>query len=174
MMPATLPVTRTEHSPDELRELASRCENKVQAMRARAIAMVMEGASRREAGRAQGMSMRAGLLRNWVERYNEEGFDGLANRPHGGGRSLLTDEQIAEVGRWAEEGPDPERDGVTHWQVKDLQRKIEETFDVAYTEAGLRDMLRRVGFASLPGVRGVQKRIRRRKNRRSRRSSRTS
>ena len=48
----------------------------------RAITMIMEGASRTEAARAQGMELQ--LPRGWVSRCNAEGFDGLADRQLGG------------------------------------------------------------------------------------------
>ena len=75
-MSAATPITWTEHTADELHELARRCGGAKQALRARAIAMIMEGASRTEAARAQGMELQ--ILRDWVLLYNVEGFDGLA------------------------------------------------------------------------------------------------
>ena len=79
-MSAATPITWTEHTADELHELARRCGNAKQALRARAIAMIMEGASRTEAARAQGMELQ--ILRDWVLRYNVEGFDGLGEPKH--------------------------------------------------------------------------------------------
>ena len=76
----------------------------------------MKGASRTEAARAQDMDLQ--VLRDWVLRYNAEGFAGLADRPRGGSESWLTEAQIAEVGAWIEAGPDLERDGVTRWRVR--------------------------------------------------------
>ena len=77
--------------------------------------MIMEGASRTEAARAQGMELQ--ILRDWVLLYNVEGFDGLADRPRGGSEVRLTEVQIAEVGAWIEAGPELERDGVARWRV---------------------------------------------------------
>ena len=70
-MSAATPITWTEHTADELHELARRCGNAKQALRARAIAMIMEGASRTEAARAQGMELQ--ILRDWV-------FPGVVSR----------------------------------------------------------------------------------------------
>ncbi len=148
-MGAATRITWTEHTADELLDLARDCRDAKQAARARAVAMIMEGASRTEAARAQGMDLQ--ILRDWVLRYDAEGFDGLADRPRGGSESWLTEAQIAEVGAWIETGPDLERDGVTRWRVQDIVRKIRETFGVVYTESGARMVLRRAGFRFLTG-----------------------
>ena len=148
-MSAATPISWTEHTADELHELAKHCGDAKQASRARAIAMIMDGASRTEAARAQGMELQ--ILRDWVLRYNAEGFEGLADRPRGGSEGRLTEAQIAEVGAWIEAGPDLERDGVTRWRVQDIVRKIEEAFGVIYTDSGARMMLRRAGFRFVSG-----------------------
>ncbi len=148
-MGAATPITWTEHGSDDLHDLAKRCGEAKQACRARAIAMIMDGASRTEAARAQGMELQ--VLRDWVLRYNAEGFEGLADRPRGGSDGRLTEARIAEIGLWVEAGPDLERDGVTRWRVQDIIRKIEEAFGVIYTESGARMMLRRAGFRFVSG-----------------------
>ena len=123
-MSAATPITWTEHIADELHALAKHCGDAKQASRARVIAMIMEGASRTEAARAQGLELQ--ILRDWVLRYNAEGFESLADRPRGGSEGRLTEAQLAEVGAWIEAGPDLERDAVTRWRVQDIVRKIEE------------------------------------------------
>ncbi len=148
-MGAATPITREDHTADELYDLARGCRDAKQASRARAIAMIMEGFSRSAAGRSQGMELQ--ILRDWVVRYNAEGFEGLADRARGGSTGRLTEAQIAEIGGWMEAGPDLERDGVTRWRVRDIVRKIEEAFGVIYTESGARMMLRRSGFCFVSG-----------------------
>ena len=148
-MSAATPITWTAHTADEFHALSRHCGDAKQASRARALAMIMEGASRTEAARAQGMELQ--ILRDWVLRYNTEGFDGLADLPRGGSEGRLTDAQIAEIGAWIEAGPELERDGVTRWRVQDIVRKIEEAFGVIYTESGARMMLRRAGFRFVSG-----------------------
>ena len=164
-------ITWTEHTADELLELTRDCRDAKQAARAGAVAMIMEGASRTEAARAQGIDLQ--ILRDWVLRYNAEGFEGLADRPRGGSESWLTEAQIAEVGAWIEAGPDLERDGVTRWRVQDIVRKIKEAFGVVYTESGARMCSRGQGFAfsrgglstrkPMPGGRGYSWRASRRR-----------
>ena len=72
----TVPVTRTNYRPEELRDLAKRCGNGAQARRA----IALDGHSRQDAAEAQNMDRQT--LRDWVHRYNE--FGGLNNRPKSG------------------------------------------------------------------------------------------
>ena len=44
-------------------------------------------------------------LRDWAHRFNDEGADGLKNRPGAGRPRLLTDEQMGELSVIVETGP---------------------------------------------------------------------
>jgi len=59
------------------------------ARRLLALALVLEGYSRAEAATNCGMDRQS--LRDWVSRYNEQGIDGLSERPHGGGAPTEAD-----------------------------------------------------------------------------------
>ena len=56
------------------------------------IAMVVEGTSRLDAARQTGMDRQT--LRDWVHRYNQAGFDGLASRKPPGASPKLSEAQI--------------------------------------------------------------------------------
>src|ERR1700675_398390 len=73
-------VLRRERSAAELRKLARSAKDTRQARRLLSIALVLDGASREEAGRSGGMDRQT--LRDWVHRYNELGLEGLRNRPN--------------------------------------------------------------------------------------------
>ena len=46
-------------------------------------------------------------LRDWVIRYNEQGIDGLSDRPHRSGASpKLTAEEKTQLVAWVRQGPD--------------------------------------------------------------------
>ena len=124
--------------------LAKRCGNVKQALRARAIAMVLEGMSRTAAARPRGMDLQ--ILRDWVLRNNSEGFAGLADRLRGGSESWLTEAQIDEVHARVKAGSDLGRDGAKRWSVEDIMRKIEEAFGIIHTESGVGKLLQRIGF----------------------------
>ena len=65
-------------------------------------------------------------LRDWVHRFNEQGPDGLTNKEGAGRPRLITDEQMQELAKIVEAGPDPQIDGVVRWQQIDLVRIIKE------------------------------------------------
>ena len=81
---------RTEFTSKQLRGLAARVKDAAQARRLLAIAAVLDGNSRAEAAKIGGMDRQT--LRDWVIRFNEQGPDGLVNKPSPGGPGKLSDE----------------------------------------------------------------------------------
>jgi transposase len=146
-MRMTVTVTRRELSAAELRRAAVRCRGAAAARRMLALALVLEGSSREAAARAAGMDRQT--LRDWVHRYNAEGLAGLHDRPRSGRRPRLTPEQLAELDKVVDDGPDPETDGVVRWRRIDLQALIKARFDVALHERSVGKLLHRLGFARL-------------------------
>ena len=70
-----------------------------------ALALVLEGYKRGEAGKLCGMDRQT--LRDWVLRYHAEGVAGLSNRITPGPRPRLAPEQEAAVAELVRKGPDP-------------------------------------------------------------------
>ena len=143
----TVTVTRRELSAAELRREAVRCRGAAAARRMLALALVLEGGSREAAARAAGMDRQT--LRDWVHRYNAEALAGLHDRPRSGRKPRLTPEQMAELDKVVEQGPDPETDGVVRWRRVDLKALIKARFDVDLHERSVGKVLRRLGFARL-------------------------
>src|SRR3954453_18136746 len=143
----TVAVTRKEPGAAELRREARRCRDAKAARRMLALALVLEGSSRAEAGRGAGMDRQT--LRDWVHRYNAEGLAGLSDRRRAGPRPRLTPEQEAELVTAVEQGPDPDRDGVVRWRRVDLQALIEARFTVRLHERSVGEVLPRLGSARL-------------------------
>src|SRR3954451_13005441 len=125
-------ITREGLDAGELRREAGRCRDARAARRMLALALVLEGASREAAARYAGMDRQT--LRDWVHRYNAEGLAGLRDRPHSGPTPRPRPEQLAELARVAEDGPDPEQDGVVRWRMVDLQAVIARRFGVQLHE----------------------------------------
>jgi transposase len=144
-MRMTVTVTRRELSAAELRREAVRCRGAAAARRM--LALVLEGSSRETAARAAGMDRQT--LRDWVHRYNAQGLAGLHDRPRSGRKPRLTPEQMAELDKVVEQGPDPARDGVVRWRRVDLQALLKARFDVALHERSVGRLLRRPGLARL-------------------------
>ena len=117
-MPAAVKITRTTHTAEDLRVLARSGKDARQNARLLMAALVLEGVGRAEAGQAVGMDRQA--VRDWAPCHNAEGPEGLRNRPRGGGVCFLDDAQLSVVRGWVEAGPDPARDGVVRWRVRDI------------------------------------------------------
>ncbi len=140
-------VTRRDLSAAELRRQAARSQDADAARRMLAIALVLEGRSRAEAAASCGMDRQT--LRDWVHRYNAEGLAGLHDRPRSGRQPRLTPEQMAELEKVVDDGPDPETDGVVRWRRVDLQALIKARFEVELHERSVGKVLRRLGFTRL-------------------------
>ena len=71
------------------------------------------GDLRRQGSRGSGAHRRQGspTLRDWVHRFNQCGPDGLINAQSPGRPPKLSNEQMEELSRLVEFGPDPEKDG---------------------------------------------------------------
>jgi transposase len=79
-------ITRTEHSPSELRSLAAKTRDGAVVRRLLALAMALEGRSREAAAVTNGMTRQT--LRDWVHHYNAEGVPGLRSDAGGGARAV--------------------------------------------------------------------------------------
>src|SRR6478672_6233027 len=108
-MPEALAITRDDFTAAELREAATHSKDANAARRMLALALVLEGYNRGEAGKLCGMDRQT--LRDWVLRYNAEGVAGLCNRiaagpkPRlksgaGGGRSRAGSQRTRPCRRW--------------------------------------------------------------------------
>jgi len=140
-------VTRTELSASELRELAARTGDGDVVRRLLAIALVLEGHSREEAARLNGMDRQT--LRDWVHRYNDEGVAGLHPRAIPGRPGALTDEQMEELRTMVLEGPDPDVDGVVRWRCADLRDAIAARWSVTVTVRSVGRLLQRLDMTRL-------------------------
>jgi transposase len=143
----TVAITRDELSARDLRREAARCRDANAARRMLALALILEGHSRDQAARHTGMDRQT--LRDWVHRYNAQGLAGLRNRRHPGPKPRLTPEQLAELDKIVEQGPDPARDGVVRWRRVDLQALIKTRFEVDLHERSVGKLLHRLGFTRL-------------------------
>lgn len=148
-MPTGRPVeiTRTNLSVMELRRAAAQSRDADAARRMLAIALVLDGRSRKEAALACGMDPQT--LRDWVIRYNVEGLPGLSNRMPPGPSCRLAPEQMAELAGIVERGPELAVDQVVRWRRVDLRRVIAERFGVELHERSVGKLLHRLGFAKL-------------------------
>ncbi len=94
---------RDDYDSVDLRRLAKASVDPRQVRRLLALAAVYDGMNRRQAAKVGGMDRQT--LRDWAHRFNEEGPEGLKNRPGAGRPRLLTDAQMAELSVIVETGP---------------------------------------------------------------------
>jgi len=145
-MPAAVKL-REDFSSDQLRALARRSKDVNQSRRLLSLAAVRDGKDRGEAARIGGMDRQT--LRDWVHRFNASGPEGLFDHWTEGPKSRLSAEQLAELARIVEAGPDRERDGVVRWRRIDLKRVIKERFGVDFHERYVGTLLKKLGFSHI-------------------------
>lgn len=137
-MPSAVPI-RQDISSTTLRQRAKIEPHGRASRRMLALAAVLDGASRSDAARLAGMDRQS--LRDWVHRFNEEGIDGLRDRPHTGRPPRLSEGQMAAFRALVLRGPNIERDGVSAWTAKDLCRIVEDRYGQSYSENGMLKLL---------------------------------
>ena len=146
-MGATVKVIRDDMTAWDLRTATGRVKDGNVAKRMLAIALVLEGTSRKAAAESCGMDRQT--LRDWVHRYNRQGLAGLSNRSGGGVKPRRSPDHMEHLSKWVEAGPEPELDGVVRWRRADLARRIEEAFDIKLHERTVGSYLAKLGFRRL-------------------------
>jgi len=81
--------------------------------------------------------------------FNAQGPAGLIDRKAPGNPPKLDAAQRQALARVIEEGPDPERDGVVRWRLKDLAAWIYVSFGVSLDESTLGRTVKQMGFRKL-------------------------
>lgn len=115
---------RDDFTAVDLRRLVKSYIDPGQIRRLVALAGVYDGMKRSDAAKIGGMDRQT--LRDWVDRFNEDGPDGLINRKGPERARRLSEEQMHELAELVETGPDPDTDGVVRWRRVDLQQVIED------------------------------------------------
>jgi transposase len=134
-------ITNRDHSAEALRRIAARHKDAEMVRRLLALALVLEGGSRTEAARRNGMDRQT--LCDWVHRYNAAGVAGLASRVAPGPTPRLDEGQMAALEALVLKGPDPAADGVVRWRCADLREQVKRRFAVTVHERTIGKWLRR-------------------------------
>jgi transposase len=134
-------ITNRDHSAEALRRIAARHKDAAVVRRLLALAQVLDGKSRTEAARQNGMDRQT--LCDWVHRYNAQGVAGLAARVAPGPTPRLDETQMAALEALVLQGPDPATDGVVRWRCADLRAQVQRRFAVTVHERTIGKWLRR-------------------------------
>src|SRR5277367_3482481 len=145
-MPAAVRL-REDYSAEELRALARRSKTVNQSRRLLSLAAVRDGMDRGGAAKIGGMDRQT--LRDWVHCFNALGPQGLIDNWTDGPKPRLSAEQLAELARVVEAGPDREKDGVVRWRRIDLKRIIAKRFAVEFHERYVGKLLKQLGFSHM-------------------------
>lgn len=146
-MGQAIEITRLDLSAAELRRAAARSGGGRVACRLLAVALVLEGASRKAAASACGMDRQT--LCDWLHRYNADGIAGLSDHRRSGRPPALSPAQMSELKDLVLAGPELERDGVVRWRCVDLRAAITRRYDVTVHERTVGKLLRRLGMTRL-------------------------
>jgi transposase len=138
---------REDYSAGELRTLARRSKDVSQSRRLLSLAAVRDGMDRAAAAKIGGMDRQT--LRDWVHRFNASGPEGLIDNRTEGPKPRLSEEQLAQLAKIVEAGPDREKDGVVRWRRVDLKRVIAERFGVDFHPRYVGKLLRKLGFSHI-------------------------
>jgi transposase len=77
-------------------------------------------------------------ITDWLNRYQDGGLEALCRLETGGGDSFLSAEQICQL--------QAELDKHVFQTAKQVCAWVDEQFEVTYSERGMRDLLRRLGY----------------------------
>jgi transposase len=114
--------------------------------RAQGVILARRGHTCFEVAEALGVSDRT--AREWVARYNRDGYAGLQEQPGRGRPARLEGRAVERFKARLEKGVRPE-DGVCTLRGIDIMRILEQEFGVSYTLSGVYRLLHRLGYSSL-------------------------
>ncbi len=138
---------REDFDGDRCRAAARRSKEGAHARRLLALAAIYDGAKRSEAARLGGVTVQ--IVRDWVEKFNRCGPDGLIDRKAPGKRPLLGADHLSALARRVDEGPIPAAHGVVRWRIVDLCQWLFEEFRITASEDTVSRALRKMGYRKL-------------------------
>jgi transposase len=97
---------------------------------------------------ARSLSSSRRVCQLWVQRYNEQGLEGLRDKPGRGRPPLLSSAERERFKQRIDAGPTPE-DGVCTLRGKDLQRILKEEFGKVRSLDTVYLLLHQLGYSSL-------------------------
>ena len=137
---------RSEPGAAELRRLA-RGESGRVCQRVLMIANLLEGMEHEEAARLAGLSRSSAY--EWHNRYEEDGIEGLRDRPRPGRQPRVDAATAARLKERIVAGAELARDGVVAFRGVDAQRILREEFDIECSLSSTYRLLHRIKLSWL-------------------------
>lgn len=138
---------RVDFDATSLRALAKGAASGTQARRLLALAAFYEGSSRTHAAAIGSITLQ--IVRDWVNRLNAEGPEGLIDRKPPGQPSRLNDTHRAALISAIAAGPTWKTHGVVRWRLIDSCQWLKEKFQVEISKPTLSRELRAMGYRKL-------------------------
>jgi transposase len=138
---------RQDHTADDLRRLARQSRDADWSRRLLALSVIYDGGSRNQAASMGGVGLQ--IIRDWVERFNRDGPDGLKTGKAKGREPLLNDKQRKALVAAIEKGPVPYLDGVVRWRLVDLVHWLWQEHSISVSRQTLGRELNAMGYRKL-------------------------
>jgi transposase len=145
-MGQALPI-RDDYTAEDLRRLARKSQDADWSRRLLSLSVIYDGGSRSEAARLGNVTLQ--IVRDWVERFNRHGPDGLKTGKAPGREALLNDEQRRALAQAVEKGPVPYLDGVVRWRLADLVQWLWQEYRISISRQTLGRELNAMGYRKL-------------------------
>lgn len=138
---------RKDYTAGDLRHLARQSRDADWSRRLLALSIIYEGGSRSQAASIGGVGLQ--IVRDWVERFNLHGPDGLRTGKAKGREPLLNEQQRQALADIIERGPVPDLDGVVRWRLVDLVQWLWQEHRISASRQTLGRTLRAMGYRKL-------------------------
>jgi len=132
-------------SSPELKKLAKQQSRAKLLLRLQAVILAKAGHTAPEIAKILSVTYRS--IQYWIQRYNQQGLEGLKDLRRGGNQRKLTDQQEQQIKDYLDRQADDPTAGLRRGQ--DLRQWIQQQFGVLYSLPGIYDLLHRLGYSCL-------------------------
>lgn len=85
----------------------------------------------------------------WLNRYQEDGFEGLRDLPRSGQPRKLSPEQESDFRERVLQGPGPDDGGLSRFTAEHLMKILLDEYKVSFSSAGVYLLLHRLGLSHI-------------------------
>lgn len=138
------------YKPEEIRVLFKNENKYTIGIRLYAVYQVSIGQSTRKLESLYNTSFKQ--ICNWVHRFEENGVEGLIDKPKSGRKPKLTNENLQEISLMLQnEKPDKYGYNTSTWNGPILREYIEKQYNVVYKKAQIYNLLKQLNFTFQKG-----------------------